>query len=235
MARLPQLGGDENTWGEILNDFLEVSHNTDGTVKAGAVDSSAIQDGSVSGAKLQNSSVTAGKLNAGSGSNGDVLTKNNASAGGFVWAPTPAGTVDSVNGQTGAVVLDADDISDVSTTKKFTTSADITRLSNTSGTNTGDQDLSGLVTKTTTVNGHALSSNVTITATDVGLGNVTNTSDADKPISTAQQTAFDARLVWVDVVDQNTARPTGAVRVLWIGGTVQPVNMATGDVWLKEV
>lgn len=46
--------------------------------------------------------------------------------------------------------------------------------SNLSGTNTGDQDLSGLVPKTTTVNGHALSSNVTVTASDVGLGNVTN-------------------------------------------------------------
>lgn len=46
------------------------------------------------------------------------------------------------------------------------------------GTNTGDQDLSGLVLNTTTVNGHALSSNVTITASDVGLGNVTNESKA---------------------------------------------------------
>ncbi len=36
------------------------------------------------------------------------------------------------------------------------------------GTNTGDQDLSGLVPKTTTVNGHALSSNVSVTAGDVG-------------------------------------------------------------------
>ena len=235
MARLPQLGGDENTWGSILNDFLEVSHNTDGTVKSGVVDSSALQDGSVSGAKLQSSSVVASKLNAGSGSNGDVLTKNSASSGGFVWASAPGSTVDSVNGQTGVVVLDADDIDDTSTAQKFTTSADITRLANTSGTNTGDQDLSGLVTKTTTVNGHALSANVTVTATDVGLGNVDDTSDADKPISTAQQTAFDARITWVDVVDQNTARPSGATRVLWIGGTVQPVNMATGDVWLKEV
>jgi len=43
-----------------------------------------------------------------------------------------------------------------------------------SGTNTGDQDLTGLVTKTTTVNGHALSANVTVTASDVGLGSVTN-------------------------------------------------------------
>ena len=37
---------------------------------------------------------------------------------------------------------DADDIDDTSTTHKFVTSSDLTTLSNTSGTNTGDQDLS---------------------------------------------------------------------------------------------
>jgi len=37
---------------------------------------------------------------------------------------------------------DADDIDDSSTTHKFVTEADITKLSNTSGTNTGDQNLS---------------------------------------------------------------------------------------------
>lgn len=39
-----------------------------------------------------------------------------------------SGAVDSVNGLTGVVVLDADDISDTSTTKKFTTASDITKL-----------------------------------------------------------------------------------------------------------
>lgn len=33
MARLPQPGADQDTWGEILNDYLSVSHNADGTVK----------------------------------------------------------------------------------------------------------------------------------------------------------------------------------------------------------
>jgi hypothetical protein len=47
--------------------------------------------------------------------------------------------VDSVNGQTGVVVLDADDVSDAATTNKYTTQADKDRLANTSGTNTGDQ------------------------------------------------------------------------------------------------
>lgn len=38
------------------------------------------------------------------------------------------GAVDSVNGQTGVVVLDADDIDDAATTNKFTTSSDISKL-----------------------------------------------------------------------------------------------------------
>ena len=39
-----------------------------------------------------------------------------------------------------------------------------------------------LVPKTTTVNGHVLNANISITAADVGLGNVSNTSDALKSI-----------------------------------------------------
>lgn len=41
------------------------------------------------------------------------------------------------------------------------------------------------VDKTTTVNGHALSSNVTISKGDVGLGNVDNTADANKSVASA--------------------------------------------------
>jgi hypothetical protein len=50
------------------------------------------------------------------------------------------------------------------------------------------------VYKTTTVNGHALSGNITVTKSDIGLGNADNTSDVNKPISTATQTALDFRL-----------------------------------------
>ena len=33
MARLPTVAGDNNAWGSILNTFLQVSHNNDGTLK----------------------------------------------------------------------------------------------------------------------------------------------------------------------------------------------------------
>lgn len=37
MARLPKVGGDQGSWGEILNDFLLTSHNADGTLQPSAV------------------------------------------------------------------------------------------------------------------------------------------------------------------------------------------------------
>lgn len=37
MARLPVVGSDDGTWGTVLNDFLDVAHNTDGSLKAAAV------------------------------------------------------------------------------------------------------------------------------------------------------------------------------------------------------
>lgn len=35
--RLPNPGGDDNTWGQILNDFLLVAHNADGSLSSSAV------------------------------------------------------------------------------------------------------------------------------------------------------------------------------------------------------
>ena len=61
-------------------------------------------------------------------------------------ADLASGNVTAVNSQTGDVTLNADDIADDATTHKFTSQADTDRLANTSGTNTGDQDLSGLTT-----------------------------------------------------------------------------------------
>jgi len=64
--------------------------------------------------------------------------------GDWVQVQGGGGAVDSVNGQTGVVVLDTDDIQDTAN-NRYTNDTDITRLANTSGTNTGDQNLSGLV------------------------------------------------------------------------------------------
>lgn len=62
MSRLPTPGGDNGTWGAVLNDYLSVSHNTDGTLKASAVSG---------------------------GSNGQALVKDSSSAGGLKWLAVP--------------------------------------------------------------------------------------------------------------------------------------------------
>lgn len=37
MPRLPTPGGDDGNWGTVLNEFLEVAHNTDGSPKNAAL------------------------------------------------------------------------------------------------------------------------------------------------------------------------------------------------------
>lgn len=103
-----------------------------------------------------------------------------------------------------------------------------------SGTNTGDQDLSGLVPKTTTVNSHPLSSNVVVTASDVGLGNVDNTSDANKPVSTATSTALsgkqDTLVSGTNIKTINGSTVLGSGNLVISGsGTVTTVGVATAN------
>lgn len=119
------------------------------------------------------------------------------------WAvpPSGSGTVTEFiyidgNGFDGAVINETSTpalLLDLQADNNFVTDAEKAVIGNTSGTNTGNQDLSGLVSTSVTVNGHALTSNVTVTASDLSLENVNNTSDANKPISTAQQTALDLK------------------------------------------
>ncbi len=202
MSRLPIPGQDNGVWGEILNDFLGVELNPDGTLKKADLIAGAIQ--TVNGKSGPTVNLTAADVGAPTAlaALSDVNTTSVAdnqvltfSSGTGKWEnqTSPSAPVTSVNSQTGVVVLSADNIDDTSTTNKFVTATDLTKLNNLSGTNTGDQDLSGLVPKTTTVNGHVLSTNIAVTQGDVGLGNVDNTSDLNKPISTATQTALDTK------------------------------------------
>jgi hypothetical protein len=74
--------------------------------------------------------------------NGDTyLCEDNLTAD-AVWV-LQTDDVLSVNGQTGVVLLDTGDISEV-TDKNYVSDAELVVIGNTSGTNTGDQDLSGL-------------------------------------------------------------------------------------------
>lgn len=78
-------------------------------------------------------------------SNGDWAIYNSL---GVIEKSDNSDDVKSVNGQMGIVVLDTDDILDTAT-RRYTNDTAISRLANTSGTNTGDQDLGPYVLTTT--------------------------------------------------------------------------------------
>jgi hypothetical protein len=70
---------------------------------------------------------------------------------------------------------------------------------------------------------------VSLTKDDVGLSNVDNTSDADKPVSTATQTALDAKatITALDAHTNNTANPHSVTKAQVGLGNVQ--NLAPAD------
>lgn len=88
----------------------------------------------------------------------------------------------------------------------------------------------------TSVNGQTGA--VVLTKSDVGLGNVDNTADINKPISTATQTALDAKIDEATLTtkgDIYVATGAGAVTRLGVGsnGTVLTADsaQATGLIW----
>lgn len=105
MSRLPIPGSDNGHWGEILNEFLRVEHNDDGSLKTTPVPISAKgQPGGV--AELDGGGkVIAGQLGSGSPGAGTYLR------GDGVWSAPPGAPVTSVAGKTGAVTLDNNDVS----------------------------------------------------------------------------------------------------------------------------
>lgn len=62
MARLPVPGSDRNTWGDILNDFLAQAHDSDGSLKNGAVDGAVLAANAVATSHVQDAAVTSAKL-----------------------------------------------------------------------------------------------------------------------------------------------------------------------------
>lgn len=62
MARLPNPGGDNGTWGNILNDYLNVSLDTDGAIRAGAVGAEQLSTGAVIANALSDHAVGFAKL-----------------------------------------------------------------------------------------------------------------------------------------------------------------------------
>lgn len=103
MARLPIPGGDTNEWGSVLNAYLQVSHNADGSIAATAVQ----QAGAVT--SINGKQPTSGSLSLATSdvsdivpsapTNGQVLTYDSITN---TWKNRDA-TITSVVGQTGVI------------------------------------------------------------------------------------------------------------------------------------
>lgn len=183
MARLPQPGGDSGNWGQILNDYLAQVHEADGTLKADTVTSKQLAPGSVD----------ATALGAGSASNGQVLARDSNSQSGLAWQSVSGGgaTPDASTTQKGVVQLTGD----------------------LSGTST-NPTVPGLASKEPLIIAGTSSQFYrgdktwqTIDKATVGLANVDNTSDANKPVSNAVQQALSAK---ADDGDLSAVAKTGS-------------------------
>jgi hypothetical protein len=64
MARLPIPGGDNGSWGDILNEYLSESHNNDGTLKSDSVGTAQLQDDAVTANQIVDGSITEVQLDA---------------------------------------------------------------------------------------------------------------------------------------------------------------------------
>lgn len=61
-SRLPVVSGDDGAWGTILNDFLSVSLNSDGTVKNTVITSGNIVDGTIAAIDIATDAITTVKI-----------------------------------------------------------------------------------------------------------------------------------------------------------------------------
>ena len=108
---------------------------------------------------------------------------------------TPPGSslVTSVAGRQGAITLTWSDIGGSALPLALASAPGLTSAAGGTFGTAAFVAASSLVPVTRAINGQALSANVTITAAMVGLDLVTNTADASKPVSTAQQAALNLK------------------------------------------
>ncbi len=182
MARLPQPGADNGTWGNILNDYLSQALKPDGAIKDNAVTASSIAPDAIDAAAIQDGSITEVLLD------GNVQAKLN-SVGSADWADItnkPAVIAAGATQAAAKTVISLENVDNTSDVNKPVSSATQTALNakaSTVHTHTVSQISDSTAigqTIVTAADAAAVKTSLSLTKTDVGLGNVDNTSDATK-------------------------------------------------------
>lgn len=199
MARLPAPGSDDGQWGIILNDFLAVEHAADGSLKirtdgtfGGFVQTSGAQ--SVAGVKTFSSSPIVPTPS------GNTDAANKA----YVDGVASSGAPDATAATKGLVQL-AGDLGGTAVSPtvpglatKQDADADLAGIAALAPTN--DDVLQRKAGAWTNRTPAQLKTDLALTKSDVGLANADNTSDADKPVSTAAQTALNLKADTADTM-----------------------------------
>lgn len=240
MARLPNPGGDEGTWGNVLNQYLLSSHNTDGSLKTTAV-SDSISDSSITHAKLAAGSVTLDKLSTTNLSTaGQVLTSDGS---GLSWQTAASGVTDhtflSNIGSNTHAQIDSH-ISDMNTHVAASTS--VHGIADTSDlVVTGDLGGAATLDVGTTAGTVAAGDDARLTSavqpgdalTELGSGTATNgqIATADGVGNVAWEDAPSAGASALDDltdVDTSTAAPSDGQALIWQTNTWVPGDATSG-------
>ncbi|HEU4914744.1 MAG TPA: hypothetical protein VFT16_05095 [Candidatus Saccharimonadales bacterium] len=237
MARLPQPGSDGGQWGIILNEFLNVEHNSDGSLKvrtdgtlSGFVQTTGAQN--VAGVKTFSSSPVVPAPTNGT----DAANKT------YVDSVASSGAPDATTTNKGIVQL-AGDLGGTAASptvpglaSKQDADADLTAIAGLTPAN--DDVLQRKAGAWTNRTPAQLKTDLTLTKTDVGLANVDNTSDTNKPVSSATQTALNAKandnavvhLAGTETISGNKTL-TGATQITMSDAVTQAVriDIPSGD------
>lgn len=165
MTRLPIPGADSGNWGTVLNTFLLVEHNADGTLKPSGSLNAKIDSADKAAANGvatldTNSLIPTSQLGSGVASTSTYLRGDGS------WQATPG-------------------------------------MASVSSTDITDSSLVGRNVLTATDGATA--------RTAIGLGNVDNTSDASKPVSSAQSAAISAAISAIDYPVDSVNGVTGTI------------------------
>ena len=230
IPRLPIPGDDEGAWGEILNEYLLVSHTPNGALRVentllGKADKSYVD------AELDAKADSADLAPVATSGSYDDLTDKPAAldTSGFVTTSDPRLT-DTRTPSSNSVGTAA--LSDASVTEPKLAIANSPANGNVLAWANSELTWQAQpADAVTSVNAHT--GVVVLNRSDVGLSNVDNTSDANKPLSTATKTYIDNKVDDTKNLVIGSAAPTPLAghQVLWLdttGGNIT-LNLVTGE------